>query len=472
MNDRRAVDVVIIGSGFAGIVAANRLADLGIDLLLVDENIHLGGQLLRSIPRQLGSEGRPHRDHVKRIGFRFIDSLKQRRVRVMNRTRVLGVFPGHELLLEEDEQRVFTVTPKIILLATGARERFLPFKGWTLPGVISTGAVQVLIKSCGVLPAREGVIAGSGLFLFSVAYEMLRHGARVKAVLEQTPMLSKAMLLGQVFHQWPKFAEGARFLSRIYLSGVPVRYTSQVIEARGNGRLQEVVIGRVDSRGNPIAGKEQVIPSGLLAVGNGFAANIELGIAAGCDSEFDKTKGGWVLRVGDDLETSQPGIFAAGEVTGIAGALKSITEGEIAALAIGTRLGKATAATYSRQMQRLTRQRAHHLRFGTYFNTLYGIPRAAYAAIPDETVICRCEDVTMGDIRQAVAAGYDRPEFLKVAQRVAMGDCQGRTCAPIVYDVLSELTGRPVHSFKPFSIRPPVKPATTGSLATWQKFSD
>ncbi len=173
-----------------------------------------------------------------------------------------------------------------------------------------------------------------------------------------------------------------------------------------------------------------------------------------------------MVQVRENLETSVAGIFAAGEVTGIAGALKSLNEGEIAALAILYRLGRVSESAYRVRLDRLNRQRAHHLRFGRYFNSLYRLPAQAYLDIPDETVVCRCEDVTAGEIRQAVAAGYDKPGSLKLAGRCAMGDCQGRTCAPIIYDLLAAQTGRPAADQSPFVIRPPVKPAAIDSLAS------
>ena len=163
MNQTK-VDVLIIGNGFAGIVAANRLADAGVDVVLLDENIHIGGQLLRQIPERLGARRVYHPDHVKKTGFISSPALKAKKITVLNRTRVLGIYPGREVLIEENEKKVRTLKAERIILATGAREKFLPFRGWTMPGVLSGGAVQVLIKSSGVLPARDLVIGGSGAF--------------------------------------------------------------------------------------------------------------------------------------------------------------------------------------------------------------------------------------------------------------------------------------------------------------------
>jgi D-hydroxyproline dehydrogenase subunit alpha len=468
MNQAK-IDVLIIGNGLAGIVAANRLAEHGVGVVLLDENIHIGGQILRQIPERLGAARVYHPDYVKKTGFKFIAALKDKKITALNRTRVLGIYPEHEVLIEENEKKVRTLKAERILLATGARERFLPFPGWTMPGVLSGGAVQVLIKSSGVLPGRDLVIGGSGLFLYAVAYECLKAGAHVQAVLEQTQMLNKLPLAWQLLHQLPKLTEGSRFLSKLFFSGVPMHFSTRVIEARGNGAIGQVVSARVDNHGKPISGKEKIYQTPLLAVGYGFAANIELGQMTGCQSEYAQERGGWVIRTDDNLETSLPGIFAAGEITGIAGALKSICEGEIAALAILHQQGNMTDQLYEKRLAKLRKERGHHLQFGKYFNLLYRVPDSAYLDIPDETLICRCEEVTMGDIRKAVANGYDTPATLKIALRSAMGDCQGRICGPAIYDILAALTGRTQSSMTPLVVRPPVKPVSIDSLASYSE---
>ena len=463
------IETLIIGSGLAGIVAANRLAAAGVAVTLLDENIHIGGQLLRKIPQRLGDPKVYHPDYVKKLGFRFIEALKANRITVLNRARVLGIYPGREVLVEENEKKVCTLTAERILLATGAREKFLPFRGWTQPGVLSSGAVQVLIKSSGVLPSRDLVIGGAGVFLYSVAYEALKAGAHVQAVLEQTGMFDKIPLAWQLLHQLPKLAEGGRFISKLVFSGVPMRFKTRIIEARGSGSVEQVVTAPVDGSGQALSGREKIYHTPLLAVGYGFSANIELGQMAGCHSEFACARGGWVLKTNDNLETSLPGIYAAGEVTGIAGGLKSICEGEIAALAILRDLGRASGPQSEKRMAKLLGERVHHLQFGKYFNSLYAIPNAAYLDIPDDTLVCRCEDVTMGDVKRAVKNGYDTPATLKIALRSAMGDCQGRTCGPIIYDVLAALTGREQASIEPLVVRPPVKPVRIGSLANFSE---
>jgi thioredoxin reductase len=401
---------------------------------------------------------------VRKTGFRFIDNIKQKKITVMNQTVVMAIYPERELLVEENGKSVFTIKPEIILFATGARERFLPFKGWTLPGVISTGAVQVLMKSSGILFSKKILIGGSGLFLYSVAHDFAKNGGTVAAVLEQTSMVDKLAFLTQVPHQFSKLAEGAGYVSKLLFSGVPIRHSTKIIEARGDQYVREVLTAKVDQKGAVRRGSERIYQTSALAIGYGFTPNIELPQLAGCELEYEEGKGGWVVKVTDALQTSVQNIYAAGEITGIGGALKSLNEGVLAALSILKKFEKIEDREFLPQFQNLTRQRRHHLSFGNYFNALYRIPDEAISAIPDETVICRCEDVTMGNIKKALLDGFQTPGAIKRATRIGMGRCQGRICGSVLYDIVAAYTKKPGSKIPLLSVRPPVKPISLGSL--------
>lgn len=470
MNNKIAkTNVVIIGSGFSGIVAAGLLADHGLSILMVDENIHVGGQLLRKIPQQLGEYTSYNPGYIKKIGFKFVENIRDRKITVLNKTAVVGIYTDeNKLMMETDKKEVLSVTYDTLLFATGARERFLPFKGWTLPGVYSTGLVQVMMKSSGILPAKKILIGGSGLFLYSVGYEFLKNKGKVSAILEQTGMLDKIKMLPLLFHQFSKFAEGGQFLAKIFFSGVPMKYRRKIIEARGNGTLEEVVTGKVDASGKLIAGTEKIYKTNALAVGYGFVPNIEGPQMAECDLEFAQSKGGWTVKVNDRLETSQQNILAAGEITGVGGALKSINEGKIAAFTILNKFDKMTDRDFQEQLRKLTKERKHHMKFVEYFNSLYKIPDGAVEEIPDDTVICRCEDITMADIKEGINNGFTTPRGLKTAVRATMGNCQGRTCGPVIYDILG-VVGKQEGAIEPFFSRPPLKPVSISALAKYDE---
>ena len=458
----RNYNVVIVGSGFSGIAAANMLAGHGLSILIIDENFHIGGQLLRTIPDKLGSNRKYKPDYVKRIGNRFIESLKNKDVEIMNQATVIGIYDNKELLIEIGNERVESVKFELILFSTGARERYLPFKGWTLPGVFSAGMSQVLMKSSGVLPARDVVVGGSGLFLFSAAYEFLKNGAKVHSITESTGITGKMAILPPLLHNLSKVAEGMRYLTKIAFAGVPVQFNRRIIEARGNGSLEAVVVGKTDRNGKIIEGKERIITTSGLAYSYGFVPNVELPNLGGCKLIYERKLGGWITEVNEHMESSSAGMYCAGEVTGVGGALKSVNEGETASISILQKFGKGDR--FSRRKLKLIGERKHHLAFAECFNTLYGIRAKEIQDIPGDTILCRCEDVKMGDIREAVSNGFISPGALKTSVRAGMGNCQGRTCGPVIYDILAAASGEEGRNFTPFSNRPPLKPVKINSL--------
>ncbi|RLE04010.1 MAG: FAD/NAD(P)-binding oxidoreductase [Candidatus Aminicenantes bacterium] len=464
IEDKSKYEVIIVGSGLAGLVAANILADYNLKILLVDENIHLGGQLLRKIPEELGEYSELHLDKVKRVGFEFVNQVKQKKLTLLNKTILMGIYNDREILLEWNRQKAFSLKYDLLLLATGARERFIPFKGWTLPGVYSTGLVQVLMKSSGVLPARRMLIGGTGLFLLAAGYEYLKNGGRLLGIMEQSPWLNKIKFMPQIFHQFPKFWEGARYLSLIYRSRVPVKYKRKIVEARGEKQVEEVVVARVDGRGRVIKGTERTYSVEALAVGYGFVPNIEAAQLAGCELEYAREKGGWTVKVNDRLETSVPDILAAGEITGIGGGQKSICEGQLAAYTILEKLGKVKEVPFAPRLKKLQRERKHHLSFMKCFNSLYQVEPATLLDLPEETIICRCESVTLKDLKEALKMGCHNPNALKVATRCAMGKCQGRTCTPIIYELLQAMCQREGGEIGLFTVRPPLKPISLQAL--------
>ena len=376
-------DVAIVGGGLAGLTAAERLAEKGLGILVLDDSDQLGGQILRRPPDNMVIPVVTGNERLKENGVRLIDKIRKGKTDVRINHTVLGVFPGPELLVQDNQGALMVVSPRTVLFATGARERFLPFKGWTLPGVISTGALQLLIKKSGMLPAEKVMVGGAGLFPLAAAYNAIANGGKVQSVVDRNGLMAKAAVIKQLPAQLDKVVEGFRYLSRILLSQTPILHNTRIVEARGDRRLEKVVTARVDKLGRKIPGSEKTHPVELLAVGYGFAPNIQLPQLAGCGLEYDMLKGGWAARVNSDLETSVENIFAAGETTGVAGALKSITEGELAALSILERLDAVNPAQVAGEKERLKRDRKRHMDFGAFFNSATPVKLALLADLAD-----------------------------------------------------------------------------------------
>jgi len=461
----KRVEVAIVGAGLAGAAAADVLARHGARVLLLDDHRNPGGQYLRG-GRPAGS-GWP--DGVRRRGLDLIDRLADTQVEARSGAEVLGIEEGFELLVADENGELSVVNCERVLLATGARERFMPFRGWTRPGVLATGAVQILIKQSGILPAREIGVAGSGLFLAAVSRDIQKSGGRVPVVLEEAPVIKRIPPPALIGQQFARFLQGGGLLARLRLAGTAVRHSTRVLEARGNEGVQEVVAARVDKAGTVMPGSEMVYPAACLAVGFGFAANIELAQLAGCGLAYNSSLGGWVVRVDEDLETTVEGIFAAGEITAIGGAAKSLTEGRLAGYSILRRMGLLKPAELAEPISALKKTRRRQLAFARYFNSQYSFCPDYLArwirSLPDDVPLCRCEAVSLGDVHRAVAEGFDTLAGVKKVTRCGMGICQGSTCKTILVEVLAALTGKPLtHIFLP-SVRTPVKPVYLGTLA-------
>jgi thioredoxin reductase/bacterioferritin-associated ferredoxin len=457
-------NVVIVGSGCAGLAAARKLAEYNLNVLLLDENIHLGGQYLRRVPAKLGTYITYKPEKLKGIGHNLIQDVVSKKIKIINRAKVLGIYPGNQLFIEEENKKAHTVKAEIILLATGAREKLLPFRGWTLPGVITAGAAQILMKSSGILPAEKILIGGTGLFLYAVAHDYLNNLGNLISVLDQTSLIRKISILPYLFAQISRFSESAKFLLKIYFSGTPVRHGTQIIEARGKNTLETVVTVQTDGKGVKKNGTEKVYHTNCLAVSYGFTANIELPQQVECELDFENEKGGWVVKTNETLETTVPNIYAAGEITGIGGALKSVLEGHFCALSILHKFDKISVAEFYAKRNKYSSQRKRHIQFEKKFNALCIPSEETFKLIPDETVICRCEGTKIGEIKKAILNGYHTPGEIKKSVQIGMGSCQGRTCGPILYQILSAFINKPRQEIYPFTARLPIKAVSIRSL--------
>lgn len=454
-------EVVIAGGGPAGIACAAVLSQAGIPGLLIDEHPRPGGPALRDS----GPPFSPLAPAWAKAA-RALRGVKKEAVTVFPRTAVIGIEPGPRLLIAREEGGVREIACRRLVIATGARERFLPFPGWTLPGVISTGAVQILLKQ-GVLPAEEFVVAGAGPFLVAAASDIVRRGGRVRALADEGRITDRLPPPGLIVAQGAKVLDGLLRTLRVLVSGTRIAHGTRLLAARGERRLQNVVTARVNRSGRVLPGSERVVPAAMLAVGFGFTANTELAQLAGCPLFFEEALGGWLVQADDSLRTGVEGIYAAGEVTGIGGAEKSLLEGRLAGLALLEEMGRLDAAGRA-EIARLTRRRRSLLSFARWFNRQSRFSAASrtnwVASLPDDLAICRCEEVSLGDIRRALAAGWRTPAGIKKATRCGMGVCQGSTCKGILQELVAALGGGPPGEFPPPSVRTPLRPVELGML--------
>lgn len=412
MNSAQA-DVLIIGAGPAGLAAAAEAAQRGKQVLLVDDNPGVGGQIWRDGPQA------PHPRDAMRLEAMVAGTSN---VSIMTGWRVVGVAGQRSLLLESARDSL-AATFGTLVLCTGARELLLPFPGWTLPGVTGAGGLQALIKAGYDMHGQRLVVAGSGPLLVASADLAAHVGARVERIVEQAGRYPLTHFAAGLW-RWPsKAAQGVLLASRAY------RWGSHVAEALGDQRLDAVRI-------RDIRGRERTLRCDWLACGYGLVPNTELGALLGCAIRDG------ALVVDDRQATSRAGVFAAGECTGIGGKELALAEGRIAGCHAA---GDASAA------RALSATRLHWQAFAQALARTFVLDDRLRHLARADTIVCRCEDVKLRDLQ--AEGGW---ASAKLVHRCGMGACQGRICGPATGFILGWQPGAP---------RPPSFPARVHTLA-------
>jgi NAD(P)H-nitrite reductase large subunit len=265
-----------------------------------------------------------------------------------------------------------------------------------------------------------------------------------------------------------RLAESGRSLRRLRRARVPIEFERLVVRAEGTDELEAVVVASVDGDWRVRPGTEERIECDTLALGYGFVPSTELARQAGCASTWAGEAGGWVVVHDEHMRTSRAEIFVAGEIAGVAGAEQASDEGRVAALEILRDLGKLDERRGRTRRRRADRALRRARRFSRAVQRQFAPRYGALAAIVDnETVVCRCEGVTAGQLSEALASNphLGTADAVKLLTRVGMGPCQGRSCTTTVAHLVARATGRAVEEIGAFAARPPVKPFTLGALA-------
>ncbi len=448
-------DVVIVGTGPAGMSAAVKLSQRGLAVLIVDEQPTPGGQIWRGIERNttgpiLRALGR---DYEK--GRALAASFRACGAEYAPNTQVWQIEEGWSLYLSSNG-KARRIVARAVLLANGAQERPVPFQGWTLPGVMTVGAAQILLKSGGMLPQGQVWIAGAGPLPLLYATQALNLGATITGYLDTSlPLRLKALSkLPGAWRDIEGLAKGFRWLRELEKSGRLIRRTSGLM-AQGDGKLQDIEWQS--------GGVRHKAKADVLLVHEGVVPRIHETLALGCAHAWNRDQNYLAPKLDRWGETSRVGLFVAGDAGGIGGWAAATIAGEIAALGIAGRLGVAANIDSLRQEARLDVRRQRALALRPFLNALYSPPGTT---IPDDVIVCRCEEVTAGKIRDATRGMAPDPNAVKAATRCGMGPCQGRQCGYSVQAILAEQHGIPACDVSFFNIRPPLKPVTIGELAS------
>jgi thioredoxin reductase len=445
-------DLAVIGAGPAGLAAAVAAADRGLDVAIVDSAAEAGGQFYRRPASELGARRPQSLHHQWRTWERLRDALAGSSARFLPGHHVWAVerdsdgFAVHALVGPE-QQEPAVVRCAAVLLATGGYERVFPFPGWTLPGVVTAGGAQAMLKGGLVVPGRTAVVAGTGPLLLPVATGLAAAGVEVAALVEAAGARD-VVRHGRALAA--KLPEGAGYAARLLRHRVRLLARHTVVRAHGEDRLTGVTVAALGADGRVRPGTERRLPCDTLAVGHGMLPHTDLAETLGCRLD------GLTVAVDDEQRTDVPGVWAAGESTGIGGSALALAEGHLAGLSVAARL-KGTAPDPARWAA-AAKSRTRLRKLAAALDAAYPPPARWSDQVPDDTVVCRCEEVTAGAVREAVAElGAGDLRTVKLLTRAGMGWCQGRVCGPAVAGLVGcELTP---------SRRPFAKPVPLGVLA-------
>ena len=458
-------DVVIVGAGPAGVSAALALAEAGASVRVVDEQAAAGGQIYRALQRV--AHQRPDSlawygaDYSR--GLRLLQAFADAGIDYSGSTSVWDISHdgGQNSIGLLREERAEILHPRHIVLATGAMERPTPFPGWTLPGVMTVGAAQTLFKESALVPQAPPVIAGGGPLVYLFARQLIHAGIKPALILDTGPArvpvsLWKHLLLALAADAGSLF-KGLAWQREIAHAGVRRITAIDSLRARGDGRLQNVEFA--------VGGETDTVDTNLLLVHDGVIPNVHLAMAAGCEHRWNPLQACWQPLLDAHGASSRPGIWIAGDNAAIDGADAAACSGSILGWHLARELGLVDDSRYR---ERTRPQRARLRRIAALralLDRLYR-PFAPFQLPPDDdTLVCRCEQVSAGEIRRIGALGCMGPNQGKAFTRCGMGPCMGRQCGNTVSALLAQHHGRGIGEIGHYRIRAPVKPLTVGQLA-------
>jgi NADPH-dependent 2,4-dienoyl-CoA reductase/sulfur reductase-like enzyme len=463
-------ELAVIGAGPAGMEAVIAASEAGVKTVLIDGLPREGGQYYRK-PSVAFTSSR--KTAVEKEGDLLTQRLARTPATQIFNALTWGIFKEEKgegwLVGLYGQNAPKWLHARTLVLANGAYDIPVAFPGWTLPGVITSGAALILVKSQHVAPGQRALVAGSGPLLLSSAAHLIDAGVEVVSVCETTRLFPKGVLYAPILlGQLQRVQEGVHYLNLLTRKKVPYRTGWSILEVRGKDHVEEALIARVDSRGIPYTGTIRTERVDTVVCGFGLTPNTGLARMIGCKLEYQPKKGGWIPLRDPMLQTSLPGVYAAGDGAGICGAENARLEGRLAGTAIAHQTGHLSDQEAGKIFEQIGPGLARQRRFGRMLGDLFS-PKLGWTSLArDETLLCRCEEVSLGEVKGAVADGARTLGEVKMVTRAGMGNCQGRMCecsvvGAIVQALLAE--GASPDSVGMYSIRPPLHPLPIEFLA-------
>jgi thioredoxin reductase len=451
------VDVVVIGAGAAGMSVAVALSARALNVVLLDEQGSPGGQIYRGITlAPLSRRDLLGPDYAQ--GNVLAQALASSTVRYQKGAAVWQVTRDHQVSYLRDG-RLHTLQAKAVVLATGAMERPFPISGWTLPGVMSAGAAQILLKSAGLAPNEPVVLAGCGPLLYLLGWQYLRAGVPIKALVDTTKPEDYWRARRHLFaalRAWPYLRKGLELMRSLRSARIAHHTGAEHLAVEGDDAATALTF--------TAGGSSQRIATRCVLLHQGVVPNIQFSQSLRARHEWDVDQLCFSPVVDPWGELDVPGVYVAGDGAGIGGAQAAAVQGQLTALGIAHRLKVIHSALRDQQAESLRAALESNLRIRPFLDALYQ-PKEENRIPADDVMVCRCEEVTAGDLRGFVALGCAGPNQAKSFGRCGMGPCQGRLCGLTVTEVIAKARGVSASEVGYYRIRPPIKPITLGELA-------
>ncbi len=480
-------DIAVIGGGPAGFSAAAIAAEGGASVLLVDNAPTLGGHFYKSLPDSFnGKYTAIDRVNIQEFQTRA-NRLESSQAEIIDQAEVWGIFQESKKCSQDDvlaaksvenhpfsiyaqhpKDQNISIHAKLIILAPGVYDRPLPFPGWELPGVMTPGAVQMMLKKQGLLPGKRILVCGTGPLQMVVAASLVEEGAEVVSLLDTSGIFDGMSYLPGALGGLPSRLREALHSARILASKrVPILFQHAVFRALGNTEkgVDGAIIGKINANGNPIPGTEKKIAVDSICCAYGFIPSIALTLHLDCEHFFDPNLCANVPWHNERMQTSLPGVMIAGDITGVGGKPLADLQGTLAGISALEELNLLTDEEAKQRRNKLAGAVRREVRFSRWLWHRYRIRKGLLDLTDDDTLICRCENVKMGDIRRSLEEGARDLYGVKLRTRMGMGSCQGRYCMMNAAMLISNHTGYPVDELGIQSVRPPISPIKLKHIA-------
>ncbi|MFM7008140.1 MAG: NAD(P)/FAD-dependent oxidoreductase [Betaproteobacteria bacterium] len=457
-------DLIVIGAGPAGMAAATMGATLGLQTVLLDEQPQSGGQIYRNVAtvhpavaRLLGP------DYLH--GASLVEAMISAGVDVRHDALAWDVSRDLKVTAFAKGTALQFKAPQIIA-ASGALERASPIPGWTLPGVMNVGAAQIALKSSGSVPSGRTILAGGGPLLYLVACQLLDAGANIAAIVETSSASNRIAALKHLpraLGAVEYLIKGVKMMARLRRAGVPWFKNASALSVTGNVQAEGLSFD--------VAGTRHTIAADLVLLHHGVIPNTQISRLMRVDHVWSDAQRAFNVVCDAYGQTSMPGFRIAGDGAAIGGAHAAQNSGALAALGAAVELGKLSRSDFDRYVIPYHRARDRDLRVRPFLDVLYS-PPADITDPVDEAIVCRCEEVTAGRIREMASLGCQGPNQTKFFSRCGMGPCQGRVCGGVVTQILAKELGKTPGEIGAYRIRAPLKPVPVAAFSGLAESSD